>query len=340
MQEITDALNAMPINQEFVDPTPTVASGGHVAGAPQLDASTPQPGATSAPTPQGMQLGPKYLSALEKVDAMADIRSFSTQLPISGAKATVSPMTGAEEQALRSSSQDPEMFLTAINKILYDHTEFSGVQYETFDDFLENFFPQDKSLLIWALLAASYSTLPSLQKICSKCKEPYEVQLKPEDILKPDGLPTMWEEESGPHSFRIVKEILDGNIIFELGLPSEKDRMMLSSVYSADQIKKNISKTGTVLSYVDNLTFFIKRVIIKDPAGNIILSNILHDIYPFMTNLSPKVKDLVQDAIDLTEFDKYSTDFYDNVTCSHCNNIERVDMIPEVEFFRKALSAY
>lgn len=350
MKEITDALNAMPINQEYVNPTPSIAgaptldSGTHVpSGAPQPQA-VQQPQEYREPLPRssapGMILGPKYLSALDKVNSMADIRSFSTQLPIIGGTATVSPLTGAEEQVLRTSSTDPEGFLTSINKIIYDHTTFSNATFDSFEDFLAKFYPQDKSLLIWALLAASYSNLPAMQKRCGKCQEVYEVNLKPEDIMKADGLPSMWEEDKAPEDFRVIKTILDGSIIFEIGLPSEKDRVLLSSLYNAEQVKKNIEQTGTVLSYVDNLTFFIKRVIIKDPDGDIILSNILQDIYPFMKNLSPKVKDLVQNAIDLKEFDKYVTDFYEILTCDHCGARERIEMVPEVEFFRKALSTY
>lgn len=337
MQEINDALNKMPINQEYIDPKPTVV------GQPKLDTSTPNPDG-SLPTiqsiPQGVQLGPKYLSALDKVDSLVGMRSFETELPILKVKATVSPMTGAEEQNLRTSSVSPDGFLNNVNKLIFEHTVFEGLIFSSFEDFLENFYPQDKTLLIWALLTSSYSKLPTMQKTCAKCKEIYEVSLRPQDILKQDGLPSIWSEKDNPDEYRSIHSILDGSIIFEIGLPSEKDRTLLASLYNADQIKKNIDTTGNILSYVDNLTFFIKRVIVKDPAGDIILSNVVHDIYPFMRNLSPKVKDFVEEAINLKEFDKYMTEFYEMVNCKHCGNQERIEFVPEVEFFRKALSAF
>lgn len=332
MQEIEKALADMPINQmpsANSDPTQSV----------QLDASTPPASSTPSRAPVGMQLGPKYLSALEKVDSLSGIRAVSVELPILGTTVSVAPMSGQEEQEIRTSSSDPETFLNGINKILFSHSTFNNLQFESYDDFLNNFYPSDKSLMIWALLASSYSTLPTMRKQCGKCGEIYEVSLKPEDVMKPDGLPSPWDKDQNPKEFRIHKEILDGHIQFELGLPSEKDRMTMAALYNAAQIKNNINQTGNILSYVDNLTFFIKKIVIKDDQ-DIVLTNMVQDIYPFMSNLSPKIKDMIQDEITLTEFDDYTTTFYEDVTCDHCGNPEKIEIVPEVEFFRKALSAY
>ena len=74
-------------------------------------------------------LGPKYMDALNKIISIADIRSIETELPILNTKVEVSPLTGQEEQALKTASVSPEAFLKKINELLFNHTTFEKGQF-------------------------------------------------------------------------------------------------------------------------------------------------------------------------------------------------------------------
>jgi len=302
-------------------------------------AQQPQQPAPVIQKQPNVQIGPRYLEALEKVQELAEINSISIELPITGKKVLISPMTGTEEQRLRTGAVDPETFLTQVNKLLYNHIEYAdGSSLPSFEDFLNTLYPHDKTMMIWALLAATYSTLPSMEKVCQKCKEPYEVIMHPDELMHLDSVPQIWQEDKSPEEFSLKSTILKGNLTIEVGIPSEKKRLEIASAFSADQMKNNIQESNNILSFSDNLIYFIKRIVFKDTNGDIILQNPINEIYPFMVNLPPKVKDAIRENVSLEHFDKYLANFYHESRCPHCGNTEKVDIVPEIEFFRKALS--
>jgi len=283
-------------------------------------------------------MGPKYLSALDSVVSMADIRSIEAQLPILKCKVEVSPLTGLEEQALRTAAVSPASFLKKINELLFNHTKFSDREYTSFNTFLTELYPPDKSILIWALLSASYLVLPTMEKVCSACEETYIVDGNPEELVHDDTLKNIWDHEDTPDAYVETQYALDGHLGFEIGMPSERDRLVLTEMINPEKAKENLSKTGGLMSYADNMVFFTKAIMVGQTDDRIVLTDTKQDIFPFLHNLPPKISDAVKNNIDLDIFNKYMPEFYLNTVCSHCLEKEKIVVDPEIAFFRKAIS--
>jgi hypothetical protein len=295
-------------------------------------------GSLKEQTSNSLPQGPKYLTALENVIGMADIRSIEVELPTIRIKVEVSPLSGKEEQTLRTAAVSPETFLKKINELLFNHTRFANKEFGSFNEFLMNLYPPDKSVLMWALMAATYLTLPTVEKECEECKKKYLVDANPSDLMHPDTISKIWDKELSPNDYIEVQEVLDGYLHFELGMPSERDRLMLSRLIQPEKAKDNIEKTGGLLSYSDNLSFFTKVIIVGEDQDKIVMTDVLQDIHPFLNNVPPKVVDAIKSNIDLTIFDKYMPNFYLETACTHCGAEEKITVDPEIAFFRKAIS--
>jgi len=287
---------------------------------------------------KGLNIGPKYLEALDHVTQVADIRAIEVQLPILGVKAEVLPLTGKEEQALRTAAISPESFLQKMDEILYAHTKFNQEGYQTYSEFLNALYPPDKSMLLWALLSASYLVLPSMEKICEVCEEKYVVEVSPSEMIQEDTLTKGWDKELPPSEYTISNRVLNGYLTVEIGMPSELNRLVISKGLTPDAAKDNIAKRGNIMSYVDNLVFFTKKLIIGEDQDRIILEDIFQDVYPFLNNVPPKVLDAIKNEVDLEFFDDYMPNFYIRTKCSHCGAEEKITVDPELAFFRKTLS--
>lgn len=289
-------------------------------------------------TKASLPMGPKYLSALDHVLEVADIRSIEVELPMLRTKAEVRPLTGEEEIALKTAAVSPASFLKKMDEILFTHTKFADKHYEAYTDFLSDLYPPDKSMLIWALMTASYLVLPTLETTCDACGESYFIDAAPSDMLHEDSIEEIWNEPVSVKDYVEIQTILGGYITFELSMPSEKDRLVITGLINPDKAKENAKKTGGILSYTDNLVFFTKTITVGKGDDRIVMVDVVQDIYPFMKNLPPKVADAVKNEIDVTIFNKYMPNFYINTVCKHCGNKEVVAIDPELAFFRKALS--
>jgi len=296
----------------------------------------PRP-ASPKETVRSMVQGPKYMDALQHVLEVADIRSIETELPILRTKAEIKPLTGEEEIALRSAAVSPETFLKKLDEILFKHTTFSNFEFASYQEFLSNLFPPDKSMLIWALMTASYLVLPTLEKECESCKQNYLIDANPADMLHQDSLPKVWDKELPPSEYREIQPVLDGYMIFELGMPSEKDRLVITKLVNPAEAKENLERTGGLLSYADNLSFFVKTIVVGDGPDRIVLTDVIQDIHPFLKQLPPKIADAVRNEVDVSVFDEYLPRFYLKTTCTHCGHKEEIDLDPEIAFFRKTV---
>ncbi len=303
----------------------------------ELDPETPKPLNNKEQIQSGMPSGPKYMEALDSIMTLADIRAIEVELPILKTKVQVSPMTGQEEQALRTAAVSPESFLKKINELLYKHTSFES-NFVDFSDFLSKLFPPDKSMLIWALMSSTYMVLPTVDKECASCGKKYIIDSVPGDLIHGDTITEYWDKEQSPTDFTSTQSVLNGYINFEMAMPSEKDRVIITSMITPNQAKDNIEKTGSLLSFTDNLIFFTRSVAVGEENKRVVLTNAKQDIYPFLNNIPPKIKDAIHSGVDLTIFDKYMPKFYLESRCTNCQAKEKIDIDPEIAFFRKTIS--
>ncbi len=302
----------------------------------------PQPDANPTPVERsrinsGLNLGPKYLEALSQLDVINNTKAISVQLPFNLKQVEMTAITGVEEQALKTASVNPESFLKKLNELIYTHTEFVGEVKPTFSDFLGSIYPPDKSALIWGLLSASYVVLPELERTCTSCGENYIMKNVPNDLIHEDTFTKIWDKEIGPESYTIQQSAFNGYITFEFGIPTEKERLMLSSIIHPESIKDSVSKDGNILSGVEMLAYFTKSITVGEPGDQTVLTDMLQDIYPFIKNLSPKVADGIKSSVDLSVFDEYMPNFYVDSICDHCGTSQKVEVDVEMTFFRKSL---
>jgi len=283
-------------------------------------------------------LGPKYLEALTQLDSINNTKAISIQLPMSLRKVEITSITGAEEQALKSVSVSPDSFLKKVNELLYNHTNFEDGSKPTFNEFLGEVYPPDKATMLWGLLNASYVVLPELERECTSCGQKYIIQSVPNDLVHEDTFKNVWDQSVSPSEYTIRQETFGGLIKFDFGIPTEKDRLLITSMLNPESLKNNISKEGSILSTLDVLTFFTKRIIVGDPGEETILTDLFQDIIPFLRNLSPKVADGIRSGIDLTVFDAYMPKFYTEKPCAHCGDMQKVEVDIELVYFRKSLA--
>jgi len=287
---------------------------------------------------ESQNIGPKYMSALENVLNIADIKAIEIELPILKTKVEVSSMTSEEELALKTSSVSPEGFLKKIDEILYKHCKFQNNEFDSYFDFLDNLYPPDKSLMIWALLNASYLVLPTVETICESCENKYIYDAKPQELIHGDSIEEIWTEVVGVDEFKIVKTVLDEYLTFNIKMPNERTRLIIARIINPDDAKSNLNKNGNIVSNIENLLFFIDSIEVGRGNEKIVLTDILQDIYPFLKGLPPKITDAIKNEVDTNEFDKYMPKFYLESNCARCDHKNKIDMDPEIAFFRKALS--
>ncbi len=287
---------------------------------------------------QGLNLGPKYLNALSQLDAITDTKAVSVQLPLSMKTVEMTAITGAEEQALKTASVAPESFLKKLNELLYNHTLFVDGARPTFNEYLGGIYPPDKSTLIWGLLSASYVVLPEMERLCDACEKPNIIKSVPKDLIHEDTFKRIWDKELPPAEYTVRQEVFDGYITFEFGIPTERDRVLITGMIHPETMKDNISKEGSVMSSLDMLVFFTRSITVGEPGSQTVLTDLTQDIYPFIRNLNPKIADGVRSTVDLTIFDDYMPDFYIESKCEHCGADQKAPVDPEITFFRKCLA--
>jgi hypothetical protein len=286
-----------------------------------------------------INLGPKYLDALSQIESLNQTGAFEIQLPVSLDFLEITSMTGEEEQALKSASVSPETFLKKLNEVIYNHAALKKAGHLTFREFLSNMYPPDKSAAIFGMLVSSYAVLPTIEKKCESCGKSYVVEEAPENLIHDDTFKNIWDKELPPNEYTEIQSVFDGFIKFEIGMPSETDRLIITSIINPGDIADNVEKNDSVFDFGDTLVFFTKSIIVKDTDGQeIVLTDLTQDIYPFIKNLSPKMKDRIRADIDLSVFDKYLPDFYLNAECTHCHHQEKIEVDPELTFFRKTIS--
>ncbi len=303
----------------------------------------PRPGNTFEPTDrsrvdQGLNLGPKYLNALSQLDQITDTKAVSVQLPMSMKTVEMTAMTGAEEQALKTASVAPESFLRKLNELMYNHTIFVDGTRPTFNDYLTGIYPPDKAALIWGLLSSSYVVLPELERQCDKCKKTNVVKSVPKDLIHDDTFKRLWDKPQTPAEYTVRQEVFGGYITFELGIPNERDRILITGMIHPDTMKENVAKEGNVMSQMDMMVFFTRSITVGEPGNQTVLTDLTQDIYPFLINLNPKIADGIRSTVDLTIFDDYMPDFYLNSDCDHCGASQKILMDTEITMFRKTLA--
>ncbi len=279
----------------------------------------------------------KINDALTSVASFANINAQETDLVILKQKVLVKPLTGLEEQSLKTGNETLNTFVKNFNKILYKKCEFSKkTPIKDYETFLSHITPQDKALLIYAMTLSSFDNLGTVNQTCEHCGEDYPLEIKPEELWHQDSAPKPWDLNKNPFEYINTQPIMNGKIIINLRLPTEKDRFELMD-FLDKKIDQNMETESGMFSIIDTLAFLTHSIVVDPDSAepNTLEEN--EDILNFLQNLPLKIKDIVVSEIDLTVFDKYMPSLYQESLCTRCHKQNKTPINIEISFFRKSL---
>lgn len=285
----------------------------------------------------------KSVDALNVLGLLSSARKTEVYLPVLKISVIMTPFVGAEDLYLQTLKVSGATYHRYIDELLYKHAEFIGVNFESFDDFLKNIPSVDKQVMMAGLLQATFNELPEKLIKCPKCGQVDTYSFKPEHMIHSDSFTKYWDKDIEPSDFRLVNELIPGVKIF-YGMPMEQDRLDVLQNVSSSEMRDNLEKHKDVLSLVDFMAIYIKRMEITAADGTVIeLNDKKEDILPTIKNmpLDLQVKLIDDPTVDsLTEYNPY---YYLKLKCGApaCQHEFKWDDInPENDFFRKALSLY
>jgi len=276
-------------------------------------------------------------NALNKLNDLTGVNAQETDLVILKEKVLVAPLTGTEEQVLKTANSTINTFVKNFNELLYNKCTFpKRSKIKSYEDFLKYLTPQDKSLLIFAMALSSFDNLGTIEHQCEHCGEKFPLDIKPDQLWHEDSAPHPWDLNKDPFNYIDSQVVLDGKLQFDLKLPTEEDRLKLMD-FLDNKIDQNMETNSGLFSIIDTLAFLTKKIIIganiDDPE---VISN-QNEIIEFLQNLPLKVKDAVINQINLEVFDKYMPALYQNSLCTRCHKPNKVPINIEITFFRKSL---
>jgi len=281
---------------------------------------------------------PNYLVAIDALSSMAHIGLQETDLIMIKGKARIRPLTGFEEQQLKSANTSLNTFLKAFDKVLYEVIENKEeLDIESFNDFLEKLTPQDKALMIYALALNSFSKLGDVPVLCEECNHEYPAEVKPEELLHSDSITKTWDKDIPFEDYSVTQTFMNGAIEIEIGIPTEAKRIRIM-----DLIQNKKGKAEDNFLMIDTILFFSKKITIKTSkkGKGTELIDIESELFPFIENLPAKIKDEILEDMDLTVFDDYMPRFYQESRCPQCTHINKSDVNIENDFFRKSLQVF
>ena len=286
---------------------------------------------------------PQATSALSALQNLAGTRQVEIDLPILKTKAIVKPVDGSEELRLRTMKASGAAFINSFNKLIFEHTEFEGVKFANLADFQKHLTPPDKSLLVYALLDATFSKLPEKIITCPSCGTTDNHSPSPDALMHADSIPSIWKEDKEFNEYEIVSEIVPGfTVVF--AMPTEEDRMQILQQKENSQMRDSIDENGDVLSSLELFCIYIKRLEIVDGETIFKLEDKINDIIPTIKQMPLDLQSKLLEDSSVAPLIEYTPNFYLNITCSniHCHDREFKweGISPEQDFFLKTLSVY
>lgn len=286
---------------------------------------------------------PQATSAISALQALAGTRSVEVDLPILKTTVVVTPITGSEDLKLRTMKSSGATFIQNFNTLLFEHTTFKDIKFSGVNDFQNHLTPPDKAMLVYAILAATFSKLPEKVITCPHCKVQNNYLFPPSAMLQPDTLVRKWDLDKDFTDFLITSEIVPGFKVF-YAMPTEADRLAILEAKSNSEMRDSVDADNDILSAIELFCIYIKRLEIVNGDETIILTDKLFDIVPTIKGMPLDLQTTLLDDLSVAPLVEFNPNFYLKINCSNpeCSKPEFVwnNINPEQDFFRKALSVY
>jgi len=284
----------------------------------------------------------KINKAIGILGKLADVNSVEVKLPILKTSAIVSPLSGSDDLLQKTIKASGYQFLKLFNELLYNNSKFTNLEFESQEDFENHLTSPDKNLLIYALLSATYTTLPEKLITCPHCEKQDEFILKPSDMIQPDTFGKEWSKDEDFKEFEKIVEIVSGfTIVYQIATEDRKLELIKSKRTS--DLQENIKENGSMLSNIELIVMHTKRLEIKDEKDNLIIIKETDEILEVLNSAPPEIKIKIIETDNIESFFEYNPNFYMNLKCKNNKCLKEFkwyDINPELDFFRKSVSIY
>lgn len=283
-------------------------------------------------------------SALSKLQKFKEIRKRQVYCPVAKHRVMVTPLTVADDIALRTMVSSPDIYEQELLKLIYEHSLFpdiSGGTKPNFDKFAENFSNFDKKILIWGIYDSTYGKLGTHQLVCPKCKTEFKDTVLIKSLVSEDTIKELWTHDvpftQYNHNLTIDVGLEDfKKIEFQLTIPSMKKHLDIMSLLNMDEIKDNVNKYNSVLSKQDELALITTAIRLYETDENFDEIIGFSDIHEVICNFIPL--DVSQDVLDGFDdvFGIFDPKFKKEITCANnaCKHKFDLDVDIEVAMFR------
>jgi hypothetical protein len=290
---------------------------------------------------------------LDAVSKLTSVKLTECIFPIAKITANFTPMVTGDDVSLRTSLVSPISYDRELCKIIVKHLTIVDKEEDTklnYNQLVSKISNIDKLSAIWALYKATYDNLADQREMTcvnNECKQKFKIDIPMDDLIHEDTY-TIWDvvdAESNDVPFDIYRVIIsvehkDTVYNFKVKLPSIKNNNDLLGVVSIDTLQYNLENTGRIFSRPQHMTLLTEALQItsKSNAFSAIETTNFDELLLTFNNYLPfQVSDkFFTEYNDI--FTKYSPNYYLNVTCPICGNIDKHDIDLETEFFRKCLS--
>ena len=281
--------------------------------------------------------------ALEALAALAGTRAVEVDLPILQTKAIVTPVTGSEDLQQKTMRVSGSTFIRTFNELLYAHTTFDSLKFESADDFVNHLTPPDKQMLVYALLDATFAKLPEKIISCPNCGTKGHYEVPPSMLIHDDTIEKSWAEEKDFDEYEIVSKIIEGFTV-TYKMPTEQDRMFILEEKESSDMRSSVEDNNDIMTTLEMFCVYISKIEIKTGDDTLTLTDKIKDIIPTIKGMPLELQSKLLDDDSVKPLVDYAPSFYLSLECDNIKCDDRLfkweNISPEQDFFRKALSVY
>jgi len=285
-----------------------------------------------------------------------EILTNSVEIYLPGLKenVTIKPLKNIEELNLKTQNLSFGTFLRQINLLLLKKTKINEIPilnyFKTVEEFEEKILPVDRLLLLFGLIKNSFENLTEFQMVCENCEKEFLAKPSVENLFFKYEIDQETSVNTDYYTYSDTKTFLNGKLEIDFGYNPEAVRIKMLKYKSNEEIRENVEKNN-ILDNVDNLTLFVKRIRVykedkRTKSGKKLITEIdyykdgFDELFNFIHDMPMKLKDVIAEGADLTNIEKFSPVFKISEVCPYCGHVHEMDISPEIEFFRKALSLF
>jgi len=296
----------------------------------------------------------KSKMALDFILEETETEPIEIYLPAMKKNVIVTPILSDEDLLINTLRVSFDSFMKRLNEVLLKHIiidDKPGIEFfGSYDNFVESILPNDRTLIIFALLKVSFDDFSEEQVACQKCGKEFIFESKSKNMEFRYHEPLKKNFDFYNYSFS--QKFINGLLEIEFGFNPEAMRLILSEKEREENIKKNVSQEDSILSQLNSFIYFIKSVKIykkgsKKPYQEFRIlhplsedenNKELNELIEFIYGLPIKIKEQLFKEIDFEKLEKFAPLYFFHMACPFCGHENELIFSPETEFFRKALS--